>query len=84
MRLAIRLALSLPLFALGSSQASAHPGHSREVVAAESPWHYILQPEHALSTGIGLAVMAGAAGATALRIQTVRRRQEMRSIRVKH
>lgn len=83
MRLAIRLALTLPLVVLGISDTSAHPGHSREVVAAESPWHCILQPEHALSTGIGMAVMAGVAGAAAMRIQSVRRRQKMQPIRVR-
>ncbi len=30
-----------------NANALAHPGHAVEVTAADSPMHYIVQPEHA-------------------------------------
>lgn len=82
MRLAIRFAWSLPFVILGST-VHAHPGHAREAVAAESPWHYVLQPEHAVTTGIGVAIIGGLAGVTALRTQTKQRQLKMQPIRVR-
>ncbi len=83
MRLAIRFAWSLPFVLLGSANVHAHPGHAREVVSAESPWHFVLQPEHALTTGIGVAIVAGLAGVTTLRIQSKQRQPKMQPIRVR-
>lgn len=83
MRLAIRFAWSLPFVILGSTDVHAHPGHAREAVAAESPWHYVLQPEHALTTGIGVAIIGGLAGVTARRIQIKQRQLKMQPIRVR-
>ncbi len=83
MRMAFRFALSLPLVALSCAGAQAHPGHAREVVAAESPWHYLLQPEHALLVGIGLALLAGFTVMTTLRLKAKRRHQQLQPIRVR-
>ncbi len=82
MRMASRFALSLPLVALLCAVVQAHPGHAREVVPAESSWHYLLQPEHALVSGIGIAAIAGFG--TVGYLQLARRRQpQLQPVRVR-
>lgn len=66
------LCQSLALVALISPAVYAHPGHAHEVVSAASPWHYWLQPEHALINGTLLAVAVGLATLTYSRWQAAR------------
>ncbi len=81
MRLACRSTFctcaSLILAVVGSSVAHAHPGHAHEVVPAASPWHYWLQPEHALVNGTLVAIVAAIAIVVYLRWQAARRLQHM-------
>ncbi len=72
MRLLRYASLTVVLIVATSRVASAHPGHAHVVVSAASPWHYWLQPEHALVTGVLLAI------ATAALLTSVRRWQAQR------
>ena len=83
MPMAFRFALSLPLVVVSAAVAYAHPGHAHEVVAAESPWHYFVQPEHALITGIALAVISGFLVMGYLRVMVKRSQQQLQPIRVR-
>lgn len=65
------------LAAASSSAAYAHPGHAHEVVPAASPWHYWLQPEHAIVNGILAAIIAGVSLLVYFRWQAARRAQRM-------
>ncbi|MEO8271508.1 MAG: hypothetical protein ABI557_17425 [Aureliella sp.] len=56
MRLACRYALPLAIVSTITLVANAHPGHAHEVVPADSAWHYFLQPEHAMFSGVLLAL----------------------------
>ncbi len=56
MRLACRYALPLAVVSAVSLVAQAHPGHAREVVPAQSAWHYWLQPEHAMISWVLFAL----------------------------
>ncbi len=60
MQTAFRSGAALTFAVMLSRAVQAHPGHDREVVAAESGLHYLLQPEHALVVGISLALLAAA------------------------
>lgn len=73
----VSLCHSLVLVAVISSAAYAHPGHAHEVVPAVSPWHYWLQPEHAMVNGALSAVLAAIAFVVYSRWQTARRTQRM-------
>lgn len=81
MRLACRSALSaytlLILVAATSPAVYAHPGHAHELVPAASPWHYWLQPEHAIINGMLAAIIAGVSLVVYLRWQAARRAQRM-------
>ncbi len=83
MCMAVRIALPIFLAGLGSSTAQAHPGHAREVLSAENPLHYVLQPEHALVTGIALASLMAVTLVVWLRAAAVRRQQRLQPIRVR-
>lgn len=83
MRMASRFALSIPLVAATGASAYAHPGHTHEMVAAESPWHYFLQPEHALITGIALAVISGFFVMGYLRMVVQRNQRQLQPLRVR-
>lgn len=69
--------LSSILVAASSSTAQAHPGHVHEVVPAASPWHYWLQPEHAIINGVLAAIAAGIAVVVYSRWQAARRARRM-------
>lgn len=89
MCMAVRIAspISLTILGstwLGSSIALAHPGHAHEAVPAESPWHFLLQPEHALVSGIGLVAIFTVSLVVWSRIASVRRQQRLQPIRVRH
>ena len=77
MRLACRYALPLAFVTVGSLVAQAHPGHAQELVSAESPWHYWLQPEHAMFSGVVLAMLGGFILAIYPRWVAARRAQRM-------
>lgn len=81
MRLACRsvstLCQSAVLLAALAPAAYAHPGHAHEVVSAASPWHYWLQPEHAIINGTLLAIGAGVATVAYSRWQAARRASRM-------
>ena len=57
MSLARYASLMVVLIVASSRVANAHPGHAHAVIPAESAWHYWLQPEHALITGVLLAIV---------------------------
>jgi hypothetical protein len=62
-----------------SSLSMAHSGHAVEVVSAQSPLHYVLQPEHAVS---GL-LLAAATAIGLWQLHAAHRRQRQRLARVK-
>lgn len=86
MRLACRstfyMCASLILAVAGPSAAHAHPGHAHELVPAASPWHYWLQPEHAIVNGTLVAILAAVGLISYLRWQATRRVQRMRPLPV--
>lgn len=80
MRLACRSALSVCacfILAATTSVAHAHPGHAHEVVPAASPWHYWLQPEHAMINGVLTAVVVGIAVVIYSRWQSAQRARRL-------
>lgn len=83
MRMASRFALAPLLVAATGAVAYAHPGHAHEIVTAESPWHYLLQPEHALITGIALAVISGFFVTGYLRMMVKRNQRLLQPLRVR-
>lgn len=58
---AVRLAFPVVLVASVASVAQAHPHHVHTVIPADSGWHFVLQPEHAMVWWIGLAILLGVA-----------------------
>lgn len=83
MRIAFRSALSLAVVACGSAVLQAHPGHAHEVVPAESSWHYVLQPEHAMVTGLGVALLVGLVSLFWMRAQVRRSQRQLQPLRVR-
>lgn len=59
--------------------ALAHSGHSVEVVSAQSPFHYVLQPEHAA----GGLLLASATAIGLWQLHAAHRRQRQRLARVR-
>jgi hypothetical protein len=68
---------------LGSTIAQAHPEHALEVVPTENPLHLLLQPEHALVSGTGLAALIAVTFVVRVRIAAVRRQQRLQPVRVR-
>lgn len=69
---AVRLAFPAVLVASITSVAQAHPHHAHTVVPADSGWHFLLQPEHALVWSIGLATLLGIASSMVYRAKSSR------------
>ncbi len=67
-------ALVLPLVALSVTALQAHPGHQHEVVSSDSGWHYFLQPEHAMFSGVLMVLLAFTARVAANRFFATKRK----------
>lgn len=77
MRLACRYAFPLAIVSVVSLVAQAHPGHTHEIIPAQSAWHYWLQPEHAMISWVLLALPIAFFLAASRRWIATRRAQRM-------